>query len=126
MEWFATECGQLLYQCDSGEPQAQIDRESLWRQSRRPDCARQALFLLRQRMGADRAAHRDTHDCSQSGFPAIRIAATSLCIDPFLSADVFAIWEHRRYSDRDTGMPTWRYRGWLREPAERLAFQRRS
>ena len=65
MEWFAAERGGLLHQCDAGEPQAQIDRQSFWRQFGRADRARQAVFLLRQRMGSDRAAHRHAHDRSQ-------------------------------------------------------------
>jgi hypothetical protein len=47
--------------------QAQIDGESFWGQCGRADCARQAVFFLRQRMGADRAAHRHAHDRSHCG-----------------------------------------------------------
>ena len=82
MEWFAAECGGLLHQCDSGEPQAQIDSESLWGQSGRADCARQAFFLLRQRVGPDCPAHCHAYDCSQRGIPTIRAAATSFGNDP--------------------------------------------
>ena len=59
-----------------GRSQAQIDRESFWGQCGRPDCARQALLFLRQRMGADRAAHRHADDRSHSGIPTIRLAAS--------------------------------------------------
>ena len=59
------------------------------------------------------------------GIPTIRAAATSFCLGPVLSADVLPVWKHQRHTDRDTWMPAWRRRGWLREPAERLALQRR-
>ena len=42
-----------------------------------------------------------------------------------LSTDVFALWKYQRHTDRDTWLPAWRRRGWLRQPAERLALQRR-
>ena len=104
------ECSGLLYQCDAGESQARSDRESLWGQSGRADCARQALLFLRQRMGSDRAAHRDAHDGSQRGVPAVCAAATpagrnglrnriNLCavaaISLVLSKDVCPVRKHR-------------------------------
>ena len=42
------------------------DREPFWRQPGRSDPARQTVFLLRQRMGADRAAHRHADDRSRA------------------------------------------------------------
>ena len=52
-----------------GQSQAAIDRESFWRQPGRPDRSRQAVLLLRQRMGADCLAHRHADDRSHPGVP---------------------------------------------------------
>ena len=81
VEWFATQCSGLLYQCDAGESQARIDRESFWRQSGRPDCARQAVLFLRQRMGSDRTAHRHADDGSQCGVPTICACSNFLWVE---------------------------------------------
>ena len=77
VEWFAAECGRLFHERDAGKPQAQINGESFWGQPGRPDRSRQTVFLFRQRMGSDRAAHRYAHDRSQCGISAIRLAATA-------------------------------------------------
>ncbi len=58
-----------------GQSQAALHREPFRRQPGRADPARQAVLLLRQRMGADRPAHRVRHHRSDRRFPAIRPAA---------------------------------------------------
>src|SRR5208282_600919 len=85
-------------------------------------------------MGADRAADRHADDRSQSGFPTIRLGAAFWGTNRrlwqraellVLSTDVQSLWKYQRHTHRDTWLSTWRCRGWLRQPAERLAHQRR-
>src|SRR5208283_2110087 len=78
VEWFTTECSRLLYECDTGESQAAIHCESFWRQFGRTDSARQAVFLLRQRVGADRAADCHADDRSHCAVSNLRLGATSV------------------------------------------------
>ena len=114
-----------------------------------PIVARQALLFLRQRMGSDRAAHRDAHDGSQRGIPALRAAATpagwnglrnrinlyaGAATGPVLPEDVCPVRKHQWHASRGARVSfelgrhdafrqsTERKR--LREPAERVAFQR--
>ena len=122
-----------------GNPQARIDRESFWRQSGRSDHPRQAVFLLRQRVGADRPAHRHAYNRPQPRIPTICLAATSAwpegcqrqCSLPRRAARGSVLSEMFSLYQNTGGTPT-RYLvvriagGWLRQPAERLALQRRS
>jgi hypothetical protein len=138
-----------FYQCDGGESQARSDGKSLWGQSGWADCPRQALLLLRQRMGSDRASHRDAHDGSQHGVRAVRAAATPAgrnglsnrinlfavaAISRVLPKDVCPVRKHQWNTSRGArvsfelgrndafGESTeWKR---LRESAERVAFQR--
>ena len=102
-------------ECDAGKSQARSDGKSLWGQSGRADCARQALLFLRQRMGSDRAAHRHADDGSQRGVPTICAAATSsgrnrlrnrinlsavAAISRVLPEDVLPVRKHQRYASR--------------------------
>src|ERR1700686_830402 len=149
MEWWATECRELFHQCDAGELQARIDRESFWGQSGRAYCARQAILFLRQRMDSDCAAYRHSDDGSERGVPTIRLAATSpgwsglrnrfqlsgsTTTGSVLSKNVFPL----RKRERDGTPRAWlslqcrRQSGigqstewkWLRKSAKRFALQR--
>ena len=101
----------LLYQRHVRQSEAALDRKPFRRQPRRPDHARQAVLLFRQRVGADRAADLHYRDSSDSGFPAVCAAATSvgrhrlgdgvaLCpraaAGALLPEDVFALRRHQR------------------------------
>src|ERR1017187_7649117 len=88
-------------------------------------------------MGKDSTAHRHADDRSQYGVPSIRLAATFWGTNSrlrvqraeselfVLSTHVLALWKCQRHTHGDTGLPAWRRRGWLRQPAEHLALQRR-
>ena len=65
---------QFLHQRHARKSQAALHGEPFRRQSGRADPARQAVLLLRQRMGADRAAHRVRHHGSDAG-----ISRTTFC-----------------------------------------------
>jgi len=99
------ECGGLLHQCDSREPQAQIDRESLgavWA----ADCARQA-FSSSTASGCGRTAYCHPR-CSSAGIQHT-CAATCFCVGPVLSTDVLL---YGNTTDTTAVlMPAWRRRG---------------
>src|SRR6202522_2601152 len=88
-------------------------------------------------MGADSTAYRHIDDRSQYGVPSIRLAATFWGANNrlrvhrsewellVLSTDVQPLRKYKRHTHRDTWLPAWRRRGWLRQPAEHLALQRR-
>src|ERR1700722_10471497 len=88
-------------------------------------------------MGADSTAHRHADDRAQYGVPSIRLAATFWGTNSrlrvqrserelfVLSTDVQPLRKCRRHTHSNTWLPTWRRRGWLRQPAEHLAFERR-
>ena len=117
----------------------------------RPDSSRQAVLLLRQRVGSDRTADRHAHYCAHSGVPAICVAAAPARRNRL--RDRINVCRQRRNSCRSirrcfrfTGTPAERLsRCWdarsirmavdagdsrtrkrLRQSAEYLALQRRS
>ena len=131
--------------------QAALHGESLRRQSGRPDHPRQAVLLLRFRMGSDRAADRQCHDSADAGISGLCPAATAArrsglrnridlsagaAAGAVLQEALFAVRQHRGNSARGSGLPVqqrWERCGrqsaeWkrLREPPEHFAFERRS
>src|ERR1700683_3249410 len=88
-------------------------------------------------MGADSTTHRHADDRSQYSVPSLRLAATFWGANDrlrvqrskrelfVLSTDVQPLRKCQRHTHGDTWLPAWRRRGWLRQPAERLALQRR-
>jgi hypothetical protein len=67
----------FLHQRHSGQSQAAFHGEPFRRQPGRPDPARQAVLLLRQRMGSYRLADRLSRHRSHRSVPAICSAATA-------------------------------------------------
>ena len=114
-----------------------------------PDSPRQTVLLLRQRMGADRAAHRHRDHRSHRRLPTLRPAATSArrhrlrhrinlprraATGAVLSADVLALREHDWITPSRSRLPVrcWRRpardcqrRKRLRQSSKHLALQRR-
>ena len=110
----------LFHERDAGKPQAALNRQSFWRQSGRPDPSRQAVLLLRQRMGAHCPADRHPRPPSRrpafeqyvlqqlplGGTDAVtgstyrRRAATRAV----LSENVFALRKYRRNAARRSGL----------------------
>ena len=76
VERLEVQCGGFLYERHARKSQAALHGESLRRQSRRPDPPRQAVLLLRFRMGPDRAADRQCHNGADAGISGLRLAAT--------------------------------------------------
>src|ERR1700692_1887175 len=88
-------------------------------------------------MGADSTAHSHGDDRSQYGVPSTRIAATFWGANDrlrvkrsewelfILSTDVQPLRKCQQHTHSDTWLPAWRRRGWLRQPAEHLALERR-
>ena len=129
------------------QSQAALHRQSFWRQHRRPDPPRQAVLLLRQRMGAHRAAHRHVHHRSHRSVPKVRPAqlpwadgcghrrdlSRSPQAVPFYR-EMFSLTATppERRSPCSAAPSSGRQRAaiaeWrrLRQPPERFAFQRRS
>ena len=68
----------LFHECHARHPQAGLDGEPLWRQRGWADRARQAVLLLRQRMGTDRTAHRHADHVVPAPRFSIRVAATAI------------------------------------------------
>ena len=69
--------GRLFHQRHARQSQAPLHGEPFRRQPRRPDPPRQAVLLLRQRVGAHRAAYRHGRHRSERRVSAIRPAAAS-------------------------------------------------
>ncbi len=75
MERLEVQCRRFLYERHGRKPQAALHGESLRGQSGRPDPPRQAVLLLRFRMGSDCAADRHCHDSADAGISGLCPAA---------------------------------------------------
>ena len=108
-----------------GNHKPRLHGESLRRKRGRPDYSQQAVLLLRQRVGSDRASHRHSHYRSDSGIPELRLAATPFgwhgfrhrfdlsaitAVRAVLSEDVFALRKYQRNASRGARLPVrcWR------------------